>query len=184
MDTGINPIVVAARETLRARHRAYVADKKTKFEAKIEQEWDRAERARKEAFVSKYRYDHAPSFTYPYSGISDSEAVRIATPREDRVRVLGENGCLKELLYVFLARQPGHRATVDEAKSFFALFIPVDGDATITESVGVGGARHVVTHAQKLSPQLADLLAGAFAVDVRFGRITWTPGEEIEMDEY
>jgi hypothetical protein len=177
-----NTIVEAARETLREKHRQHVTEAKAKFETRCEAEWARAEAQRKADFIEKYRLDFAPTFSCPYANISDAAAVRLVTPAEDRYRVLAEHRYFEELLYTWLARNK-RKATVDQAKMFFAEYFPTEGNSTITEDLRASGGR-VVIHATKLSKPLSDLLVDAFGVKVKFGRITWNPGQQIDPSEY
>jgi hypothetical protein len=161
-------IVADARETLVLRWAAELQEERTKLTADAEAAWLHAELQRKANFVQEYRRKHnvndnAP--TNPYLGLSDGAAVRVATPAESRYAVLAEYGYFEELLYCWLARNR-FRATIDDAKAFFAPYLPVDGDTKIIETL----SRHrEVVHATGLSKPLADLLTSTWAVDVECG---------------
>jgi hypothetical protein len=176
-------IVEQAREALREKHRTAVAEAKAKFETRCEQEWARAEEKRKADFINKYRFDNAPTFSYPYAHISDAEAVRLATPAEDRITVLAEHRFFEELLYVLLARN-NRKATVEQIQGWLAPYIPVTGEVSVAEDIQTGGARHTITHASNLSKPLADLFARTWLVKCKFGKVTWNPGEGFDPSEY
>ena len=179
MDTAINPIVQQSREQLRDKHRSAVAEAKAVYEAKLERLWLAAERKRKADWISKERFDNPMrSLPYPYATLNDAECVRVATPAEDRIRVLGETyaatkdmDCLVEAAKVWLYRR-GSKAPLAEVKDFLKRWIPVDGDAELftehrTQHTVLNGPvgrgqrvpnieRHVI--ARGLSPVLASVI--------------------------
>lgn len=144
IDSKIHPTVVAAKETLKTKHQASVVEAKQRYEVRLEQLWDAAERKRKADFIAKQRYDNPMvRVPNPYADLSDAGIVRVATPPDDRIRVLGEcytatkdMDFLVEALRVELYRRKS-QAPLPEVKSFLNLWIPVDGAEEIyTESHG------------------------------------------------
>ena len=51
-----HPTVVAARETLREKHRTAVANAKAEYELRLEQRWEESERKRKFDWIDKKSY--------------------------------------------------------------------------------------------------------------------------------
>jgi hypothetical protein len=88
-----------------------------------------------------------------------------------------------QALCCLLARTPNRTADIKLVQEWFKPFMPVTGDMSITEDVGTGGARRVVTHASGLSKDLADLLTGTWLIDVEFGKVIWKD-READLSEF
>jgi hypothetical protein len=176
-------LVEEARETLRLRWKAELRDAKTNLASNAEAAWVQAELRRKADFVQEYHRKHTVNDnppTNPYLGLSDGAAIRVATPASDRYEVLAEHGYFEELLYCWLARNK-FCSTIDEAKVFFAPYLPVDGDVRITETLS---GHCEVVHGVRLSKRFAGLLTSTWGVDVEFEKITWISNDDIDPDEY
>jgi hypothetical protein len=160
IDPKIHPAVTAAHEQLTARYKANAATAKVEYENKLEQRWEEAERKRKADFLAKWRYDNPPvRLPNPHSDLNDAGVVRVATPAEDRLRVLGnaftdtrDSSFLVELLRTYLYRRSS-TAPLADVKAVLSEFIEVNGTEEIfTESPGehfvpgsgpVGHGKHV-----------------------------------------
>jgi len=179
----IDPITEGVR-SLRQQHKANAEAHHLAFETRAESEWLRAEQQRKDSFINKYREDNYERLRYPYPDHSPAAQYRVSLPKDSRIESLAAVKEYGEMLYCCLARTPRRKVTLDCVQEWFAPYIPVTGDTSITEDVGRGGVRNTLTHATGLSEALGRILTNTWLVDVQFGQVTWNPGEDIEPSEY
>jgi hypothetical protein len=198
VDTATNPIVTAARETLRTRYRASVAARKTDFESRAEQAWQRYEESRREKFLSDYREGHWVRPENPYGSLGDAESVRVAAEQSDRIKTLGEcYTATKDLqfpvesLKVFLYRTKS-KSKLSDVLEFLSEWIPTVGDEEIytdiqsthfisSGPVGYGmknvPARERRVIASGLSPEVVRVLQG---FKIKSGTVYFVTGVEFE----
>jgi len=179
----IDPIAEGVQK-LRQQHKAHVEAHRVAFETRAESEWVRSEQRRKESFINTFREDHYIPLPYPWKDLSKADQYRISLPYDTRIEGLAAVKLYDQMLYCFLARTPGRKATVEQVQTWFAPYLPVTGEASVTEDIQTGGARHTITHASNLSKPLADLLARTWLVKCKFGKVTWNPGEAFDPSEY
>jgi hypothetical protein len=140
IDSKIHPSVVAAKEHLTAQHRARAAAAKQSYESRLEQRWQYAEQKRREDWIAQERYNNPPvRLPDPHATLSDAGVVRVVTPAEDRIKVLGEiytstqdSSFMVEALRVWLYRRKS-QAPLPDVKSFLKEWCEVDGTEEIFE---------------------------------------------------
>jgi hypothetical protein len=169
---------------LRQQHKLNAEAHRTAFEQRAATMWERAEQERRTSWISKYREDNYVPLPYPWKDLSKEDQYRISLPSDTRIDALAAVKLHDQMLYCFLARTPERKATVEQIQTWFAPYLPVTGEMSVTEDIQTGGARHTITHAANLSKPLADLLARTWLVKCKFGKVTWNPGEGFEPSEY
>ena len=189
-------IVAQARETLRARWKSELREERTKLNADAEAAWLQAEAQRKSDFIRqfKYRYTLDEKPENPYLALHDGEALRVATPAENRIDVLADAGFFEEIAKVIVYRAGGQISLVTLQEAL-AKWIPVVGDAEITEIdshpayptnlVGLvhRGRTFERTLATGVSPELRDAISDA-QLEVRKGMVIWSDWQEHPASEF
>jgi hypothetical protein len=199
IDTKTHPAVVAAHEQLTARHKAKVAATKAEYEANLEILWERSEQKRKADWCAKQRYDNPPRRVPNLSAdLTDAGIVRIATPAQDRIRVLGEVftetkdlAFLTESLKIFLYRSHS-KAKLPDVLEFLSEWIPTAGDEELfteirsTHFVNAGPVGHGMKNvpaterraiASGLSPEVMRVLQG---FKIKSGMVYFVTNVEFE----
>jgi hypothetical protein len=189
-------IVAQARESLRLRWKQELRDERIKLNADAEAAWIQAEAQRKSDFIHQFKYrrtlDEKPE--NPYLALHDGEALRVATPAENRIDVLAEAGFFEEIAKIIVHRAGGQISLV-ALQEALAKWIPVVGDAEITQIdshpayptnlVGLvhRGRTFERTLATGVSPELRDAISDA-QLEVRKGMVVWRDWREYPSHEY
>lgn len=169
---------------LRQKHKQDVESHREAFDKKAEQKWVEHLAKQKADWIARYKQDNYLPLGDPWKDLSKEDLYRISLPYDTRIEKLAAIELYDQMLYVFLARAPKRTATVEQIQGWFAPYMSVTGDVSVTEEMQTGGARHTITHASGLSKPLADLLSRTWLVRCRFGKVTWVPGEEFDPSEY
>jgi hypothetical protein len=167
---------------LRAEHRAKAEAHRIAFDADAEIKWARAEKARKDKWIAAHKEGNYEPLQYPYTEYTLHEQYRVSLPQETRVADLAKVGLFDQILYCCLARN-NFVATVSAVQEFFQPYLPsVSGDATIVETLT---NNRKVTHAVGLSAELARILANAYLIETRHGKVSWLVSPlSVELEEY
>jgi hypothetical protein len=190
----ISPIDEAIA-ALKARHRADREAHRIAFEQSASKEFERAEAARRTAWIDRYREGHYIPLKFPYQSLDRNGLYRVALSREERIPKLFEAGLHDEALYCLMSRNAAnHKASFTDVKSWFAeLGMDVEGPYLIVGSRNPNERSTVTTattstadvvHATGLSKVLAEVLTYSSMITTRFGKVEWVVPEDFDPSEY
>jgi hypothetical protein len=188
-------IITEGIQRLRTQHKSDVESHRRAFETRAEQEWERSERRRRDAFISKFTDDHYVRPRYKYSDLSPHGQYRVSLTSDQRLDGLAAVKLYGEMLYCFLVRNTtANKATIDDVKGWFRPYLrDVDGDYKIVSQRGSTDRMRAVTdvptanyiiHAKDISRALADILTDTSMVSVEFGKVRWVAPEDVNVEEY
>jgi hypothetical protein len=195
-------IIATARETLRARHKQQLVDRRAKLQADAEAAWLTAEAKRRSDYIRKFIEDSTPEEgpTNPFEYISDEEAVRLSLDVEDRIPRLIQAGYLGEATRCIVHRFGGRMALATLQQELARMGVPTTGTATIEESTtdphfatrsnalarqwdSIGNHNHAVVTATGVSPELRDAIHDG-GLRVRNGEVIFPRWKDYPAEEF
>jgi hypothetical protein len=178
---------------LHEEHKAHVATYRLEFAALAEKAWEAHLAKQKAEFLARYKDSHYMPQRYPYSSLDRPGQYRVSLNFDQRLEGLAKVGLFGEMLYVLLARTPGHKTTVGQVKNWMRPYLEVDGNMMIIERRGsrerayVADAREStndLVHAEGLSLAFAKLVNNTSMITTEFGEVSWFAPDEYDESEY